>query len=512
MPSALIRQILKLGLSHHSAGRLVEAEKLYQAAVAREPSGPDALHLLGVLSGGSGRATDAMALIQRAIEISPHVARYHSDLGNVLCELGEPEHAIDCYRRAIELDSQSASHLINLGAALRDCNRLTEAIEAYHRALALDPCSGEAHNNLGVALMDEGRLDQAIGSFRRAIQLKGDYADAYTNLGIALYANRRGDDAVAACREAVEMSPSFAKAHSNLALILLGTGHCREGWGEHEWRWKCNPKFKPRDFAQPQWDGSSPDGKTILVYAEQGLGDTIQFSRYVPLVAKRAGRVILECQAALARLMESLQCPATMVLSGQPLPAFDTHCPLMSLPYALGADSVVADIPYLHPRPCLVDAWREKLGAKSRLRVGIAWAGRPTHSNDRNRSMPPENLGVLAKVDGIEWHSLQKQTSGSVPKELRFIDHSCELNDFADTSAVIANLDLVISVDTAVAHLAGAMGKTTWLLLPYVAEWRWMLDRADSPWYPTMRLFRQERWGDWLGVMRRVVDALQSEW
>jgi hypothetical protein len=358
--------------------------------------------------------------------------------------------------------------------------------------------------------MDMGEIDQAIASFDRAVRLKSDYADAFTNLGVALYANSRADDAIVACRKAVELSPSFAKARSNLALILLGTGHFREGWKEHEWRWKCNPKFKPRNFRRPQWDGSSLAGKTILLHAEQGFGDTIHFCRYVPLVARGASRVILECQPTLARLLESLPCQLQIVTTGQPVPSFDIHCPLMSLPFALGEDAVVADVPYLHPRPRLTDAWRERLGPKSRKRVGIAWAGRRTHSNDRNRSMPSSHLNALAEIREIEWHSLQKHVTGERPSGLCIIDHGSELNDFADSAALIANLDLVISVDTAVAHLAGTMGKPTWVLLPHVAEWRWMLEREHSPWYPTVRLFRQKRWADWPGVIRRVALALQS--
>ncbi|HSZ55925.1 MAG TPA: tetratricopeptide repeat-containing glycosyltransferase family protein [Tepidisphaeraceae bacterium] len=510
MPPTEVRHILKAALTRRSSGRFVEAARLYREALDQAPADPDTLHLLGALYGELGRSCDAIELIERAISIRSNVARYHSDLGNVLGDLGRLTEAIASYQRAIELEPLGSMYHSNLGTVLRDSGRRAEAMAEYHRAIALDPQSAQAHNNLGVALTDEGRLEDAVACFGRAIHLKRDYADAHTNLGIALYALGKGDEAVAACRRAVELSPSFAKAHSNLALILLGTGNYREGWREHEWRWKCNPAFRPRSFPQPNWDGAPLEAKTILLHAEQGFGDTIQFARYVPLLAQRGGRVILECQPALARLFQSLPGPATVIPSGHPLPAFDTHCSLMSLPHALREDAIPADIPHLRPSSRLVRAWEEKLVPSPGKRIGLVWAGRPTHSNDRNRSVPPEHLAVLATVPEVEWHSLQKNPPAGLAPELRIIDHSSDLNDFADTAALIANLDLVISVDTAVAHLAGAMGKPTWLLLPFTAEWRWMLNRDDSPWYPTMRLFRQPEWGDWPGVMRRVEAALQS--
>jgi tetratricopeptide (TPR) repeat protein len=494
----------------HWQGKLPEAEKLYLRALEEDPDDPDALHLLGVLCNDRGRAGDAVELIERAIAIRPDVARYHSDLGNALCGLGRIPEAITCYVRAIELEPATGAYHVNLGAAFRDAGESIRAIEAYQGALAIDPRSAQAHNNLGVVLADEGRLDEAIASFHRAIEIDRNYADAHTNLGVTLYANRRAEEGIGHCRRAVELSPDFAKAHSNLALILLGTGHFRQGWIEHEWRWKCNPAFKPRPFSQPQWNGEPLAGKTILLHAEQGFGDAIQFARYVPLIARRAKQVIVECQPALARLFHSLYGPATVIPSGYPLPPFDAHCSLMSLPYALGDENIPVEIHYLGPGSSLVNAWRAKLGSTHAKQIGIAWAGRPTHSDDRNRSMPPEHLSILASVPGIEWHSLLKNPPEGVAAEFRILDHSFALNDFADTAALIANLDLVISVDTAVAHLAGAMAKPTWLLLPFAAEWRWMLDRVDSPWYPTMRLFRQERWGDWAGVMHRVAGVLQS--
>jgi tetratricopeptide (TPR) repeat protein len=510
MPCIATRQLLRNALLLHSQGKLPEAEKLYLRTLEQHPGDPDALHLLGVLCNDRGRGGDALGLIERAIAIRPDVARYHSDLGNALCGTGRISEAIRCHECAIRLEPSTIAYHVNLGAALRDAGESLRAIEAYKDAVALDPRFAQAYNNLGVVLADEGRLDEAIASFHRAIEIDRNYADAHTNLGVTLYANRRAEESVAHCRRAVELNPDFAKAHSNLALILLGTGHFPEGWIEHEWRWKCNPAFKPRPFSQPQWSGEPLASKTILLHAEQGFGDAIQFARYVPLIARRAKKVIVECPPALARLFQSLEASATVIPSGHLLPPFDTHCSLMSLPYALGDQTIPAEIPYVRPGSSLVHAWRGKLRPTHPRQIGIAWAGRPTHSNDRNRSMSSEHLSLLARLPGIEWHSLLKNPTEGIAPRLHILDHSSDLNDFADTAAFIANLDLVISVDTAVAHLAGAMGRPIWLLLPFAAEWRWMLNRDDSPWYSTMRLFRQERWGDWAGVMHRVADTLQS--
>ena len=500
------QNLLCSALTHHRSGRLDDAEKGYRAVLAEDADNPDALHLLGVVIGESGRREAAIELIERAIAIEDNLARYHNDLANLLTECGDLERAISCYQRAITLDPKCPSILNNLGTALRDGGQTEQAIESYHRALQLDPALAEAHCNLGVALADCGKLDEAIAKFERAIQLKGSYADAWTNLGVTLYAHRRGQEAVVACRKAVELNPGLAKAHSNLGLILLGTGHFREGWDEHEWRLRSNPQFTPRSFAQPCWDGTELNGRTVLLYCEQGFGDTIQFARYAALTAEMGGTVLLESPPELASLLESVSPNVRVIPSGEPLPAFDVHRSLMSLPFVFSRaiDFIPSAVPYLRANETLVGTWRCRLGPKRSMRVGLAWAGRPTHSNDFNRSIPPSQLATLSKLRGVEFHSLQRTDLSKSNIPIPVIDHHENLHDFADTAALIANLDRVISVDTAVAHLAGAMGKTAWLLLPYAADWRWMISRDDSPWYPTMRLFRQSRWGDWEGLINNL--------
>lgn len=464
---------LDAATAHHRAGRLGKAEALYRQIVASEPTS----------------------------------AQAHNDLGNVLCDAGRCEEAIDAYRAALVLNPRYLPALNNLGTALRDLGRWAEAVDIYRAALAIDQRVPDVHNNLGVALADLGRLDDAIASYRRAIELSAAYADAYTNLGVTLYANGNSTGAVEACEKAVALRPDFAKAHSNLALILLGTGDFARGWVEHEWRWRCNPNFKPRAFGQARWEGDALAGRTILLHAEQGFGDTMQFVRFAPMVVERGGRVIVECRGELAGLLRESMDGVRVIARGETLPAFDLHCPLMSLPLALGVtlDSIPRS-PYLKASPERVDRWVRAIGPRDRCRVGLVWAGRPTHTNDRNRSMRGADLAGLISTKGVAFHSLQ---CGRAAHELSGAeDHSGSLTDFAETAALIANLDLVISVDTAVTHLAGAMGKPVWLMLPYAAEWRWMLKRADSPWYPSARLFRQRRWGDWRGVVDEVTGAL----
>jgi tetratricopeptide (TPR) repeat protein len=459
-----------------------------------------------------GKLREAEALYREWLAADPNCAEGYNDLGNVLCDAGRAEEAIPLYRQAIAINSNYVPAYNNLGTALRDRGRVEEAVDAYHSALRSSRNIPEVFNNLGVALTELGRLDEALSAYRRAIGMRSDYADAHSNFGIALYARGDAAGAVSACSKAVELDPDSTKARSNLSLILLGAGDFARGWREHEWRFKCNPMFVVRPFEQPQWKGEAPTGRTIFLHAEQGLGDTIQFARFVPEVARRGARLVLECQGELLRLLEDLPGLNRIIPRGAALPHFDLHCPLMSLPLALSTTlETIPPPPYLAARSDLRSIWAGRLGQKKRVRVGLAWAGRTTHSNDANRSMRFDQMAPLLGIEGIEFHSLQ-HGSGALPASggSRIADHRDHLTDFAETAGLVAHLDLVICVDTAVAHLAGAMGKPTWVLLPYAAEWRWMIGREDSPWYPGMRLFRQQMWGDWAGVIARVRDALSK--
>jgi Tfp pilus assembly protein PilF len=448
MIRATVRQYLQLGIEHHKAGRFAEAEEIYRQILAKQPDNPDAQHMLGVIAQQSGRLDAAIELISKAITINPKIAEYHCNLGNALREMGKPQDAINAYRQALQLNSGSAQFHYNLGNALSDLALFEEGIESYEEALRLEP--------------------------------------------------------------------GLARVHWNLALNLLVLGDFARGWREYEWRWRWSEFVSRRQIPQPRWDGTDLNGKTILLHAEQGIGDTIQFIRYLPMVAARGGRIILECPAPLHRLFQQFAGIEKLIIAGHPLPNFDVHCPLMSLPFVFSTtlETIPAPVPYLSADTELSAAWTARLAGSARLKVGIAWAGNPRHHNDRNRSIPSPLFAPLARAKGIAFHSLQKRIGAAdhvlAPTVLNLIDHSADLNDFADTAALIASLDLVISVDTAVAHLTGAMGKPTWLLLPYAPDWRWLLHRENSPWYPTMRLFRQKRLGDWKEVIERVLAALQT--
>jgi len=512
-----IPQSLDLAVQHHTAGRFADAERIYAEILALDPDNADALHLSGVIALQTNRLIQARDLIQKAIARNPAIAEYHNNLGNVFIKTDQIEDAIAAFEQAIRLRPSYSKAHSNLGNALKEKGELDEAIAAHRRAIALSPGYAEAHNNLGKALKEKGRLDEAVAAYFQAIALDPGLPQAHFNLGNALKERGQVDDAIVAYRQAISLDPGSPDAHYNLSSALLARGDFREGWEEYEWRWKCRHLPPPRNFAQPQWDGRPLEGRTILLHAEQGFGDALQFIRYVPLLAQRTGNIVIECPAELKRLFQSSEVNCQIVTRGQPLPAFDLHCALLSLPRIFGTTSasIPSAVPYL--RADLQDAenWRRWLDdGSSTVKVGLAWAGSPTHGNDRNRSLKLANLGPLAQVPGVRFFSLQKGEAATEartpPPGMELVDRMQEIKDFADTAALIANLDLVIAVDTAVAHLAGALAKPIWTMLPLIPDWRWLLEREDSPWYPTMRLFRQSRRGDWDSVITRIVDALSQ--
>jgi Flp pilus assembly protein TadD len=510
-------QAMQLAVRHHQAGQLAEAEQIYRQVLTQAPEHADAWRLLGALVGQTGHPDSAVQMLSRAVQLRPDDAEAHSNLGNFLRELGRLDEAIAACRRAIELRPDIAEAHNNLGNALNDHKLLDEAIAAYQRAIQLRPDYAEACGNLGLALTVAGRFQEAIAACRRAVRIKDNDADAHWHLGDALRGAGLGAEAIAEYRRAIALQPDFAEAHLNLSLTLLLRGDFQQGWPEFEWRQKTRTHSMSLNFSQPRWNGQGLEGKTILLHAEQGFGDTIQFVRYAPLVAGRGGRVILLCPHDLVRLLDGFAGLQQVIAGGAALPRFDVHCPLLSLPQAMGTDclaAIPADVPYLRPPSDDQAAWKARFPADdAKLKIGLAWAGQPGHLNDRNRSLPLARFDGLSSVEGVQFYSLQKgdaarQTASS---KLPLVDWTSELRDFADTAALIANLDLIISVDTAVAHLAGAMGKPTWVLLPLAPDWRWMMDRDDSPWYPTMRLFRQRRMGDWADVIASMAAQLRIE-
>jgi len=513
-----------LGNALRDQGQPDEAIAEYRHAIALKSDYPEAHNNLGNALGDQGQLEEAIAAYHQAIALRPNYPEAHSNLGNALRDQGQLDEAIAEYRHAITLKSDYSEAQNNLGNALRDKGQLNEAIAAFREAIALQPDFSEAHSNLGAALVDRGQLGEAITAYRQAIALKPNYAEAHYNLGNALFDKGQFDEAVIAYRQAIVLGPSCSGAHNNLALTLLLQGDFLRGWEEYEWRWKLKDAMSlQRNFNQPQWDGSSLDGRTLLLHAEQGFGDAIQFIRYLPGVGQAGGKIVIECQPELQRLFETMAPDFPILARGQTLPAFDVHCPLLSLPRFFSTDlgNIPQTVPYLHADAAGMAIWSGRLsgfGSSIRpsspdLKVGLAWAGHPAHKNDRRRSFKLASLAPLAEVSGMRFISLQKGDAAAEartpPAGIKLVDVAEELKDFADTAALLANLDLVIAVDTAVVHLAGAMGKPVWTLLPFAPDWRWLLERSDSPWYPTMRLFRQPATGDWDSVMAEVREQLQ---
>jgi tetratricopeptide (TPR) repeat protein len=394
--------------------------------------------------------------------------------------------------------------------------RYADAVAVYDRALAVMPATGALYHNRGNALLELGRWDEAIACYRKALCFMPDFAEAYVTAATALQALRKPFEAMASCHRALAIDPSCAEAHWNLALALLQVGEFVPGWREFEWRWrKRGFTTKSRSFGQPMWDGSSLEGQTILVHAEQGFGDTFQFVRYLTLLAEQGGRVLLECPGSQKKLLAGVPGVTEVIATGEARPDFDCHLPIMSLPLRCETtlEMVPATVPYIFPPLETLACWAEKFDASDTLRVGLVWAGRKRP--DPNRTCPLENFAPLADIPGVTFYSVQLENEMSGKpggrQGLELVDLTADIEDFADTAALIANLDLVISIDTGVAHLSGALGKETWVLLPYAADWRWMLDREDSPWYPGMRLFRQQTPGNWTGVITAVMSALAEK-
>jgi Flp pilus assembly protein TadD len=516
---------IRRGMDNHGTS-LDQALAAYRQAVMLQPGSAVAHHNLGNALRDGGRLVEAVAEFRQALALKPDLMESHISLGNALARLGQLEEAVAVYRRATALKPSSAQAYSNLGCLLRAQGQLDAAMAAFRQAVALKPDLAEAHYNLGNGLYDQGLLEQASAAYRQALALRPGIAGAWNNLGNCLRDLDDLDAAIAAYRRAVAIEPNYADAHSNLALALLLHGDFAAAWPEHEWRWRCQGLIFPGPLPAPRWDGGDLAGRTILLRAEQGFGDTLQFIRYVPLVAARCGRVVVECQAELVTLLRGMPGIGQLVAHGDALPAFDVYCPLLSLPllFGTGLSNIPGTVPYLSADAARAEQWAARIASEAAaqgspgagrrpLRVGLAWAGRRTHINDHNRSIRPQALAPLGQVPQVSFYSLQKGSPAPgappPPSGLHLIDWTTELRDFADTAALVANLDLVITVDTSVAHLAGAMGKPVGVLLPFVPDWRWMRGRADSPWYPTMRLFRQPRRGDWEAVLRQVVVELQ---
>jgi lipoprotein NlpI len=465
---------------------------------------------------GQRRFPDAIAAFRDALAFRPRFPEALINLGHLLELTGQYPEAIASYRAALAIDATRPETHLNLGNALLRAGQPDAALAAYRAALALKPGFAEAHLNAGNILQLQNDLDAAEACYARALALRPDYADAHVNLGKIHRARNHLAAALASCRRALALNPSLPQAHLNEGLIHLVSGDLRAGWPKAEFRWEITQGPLKRTWSVPVWHGGVPlAGKTILLHAEQGLGDTLQFVRYVPKVAALGARICLEVSPSLKPLLATLPHVAEIRAHGEELPHFDFHCPLLSLPLAFGTelDSVPSEVPYLTVPPDRIARWSKLLGPGPGPRVGLAWSGHPGHPNDRNRSVPFDAFQTIcAPLGAVRYFNLKIEASREDVLALQAAPHITDLaeqvHDFADTAALVAQMDLVISVDTSVAHLAGALGRPVWLLTAFSPDWRWLMERRDSPWYPTMWLFRQPRIGDWAPVLSEVRSEL----
>lgn len=499
----------------YRAGDLPEAERLCREIVLAQPDHFESTHVLAVAQAGLRRYDQALASYDRALRLRPNDPDVLNNRAGLLVAMGRLEEALQCYDRAIGARPDDAQAFSNRGAVLERLERFDAALANYDRAVALRPDFAEALYNRGNVLKELKRTDAALASYDRAIALCPGHADAHNNRGQVLKDLMRYDEALASYDAALAVQPLHVRAHGNAAALRLLTGDLSRGWQHYEWRWERDVLVAAkRNFPQPQWRGDTAiAGKTILVYAEQGLGDTIQFCRYVPMLTNAGARVVLEVQPPLHELMAASLEGVQIVDKGSSLPTFDLHCPLLSLPLAFGTrlETIPAAEAYLRAPAERLAAWQARLGAAQGPRVGLVWSGNARHERDGERSIALQALLPLMDV-GAAFVSLQKEIRAEDRAILQargdIFHFGDELKDFSDTAALVAQLDLVISVDTSVAHLAAALGKPTWILLTYIPDWRWLLARDDSPWYPTARLFRQDATKAWDGVIARVGDAL----
>ena len=547
---ATLGRAIEEGVALQRQGKHAEAEKIYTRILKTLPDQFDTLQLLAELKLQRGKPGEAFRHMAAAVEARPNSADARVHLGHVLRALKRDADALANFDKALALDPRHVDALGSRGDVLLSLRRPAEALQCFDAILAAAPRHPEARANRGVALAALGRHDEALADFDAALAAAahpivsynrgntlaalGRHADAvaaydrtlamipghiaaWSSRGVSLQALNRHADAIASFDRALALAPDYADAHFNKSLALLATGDYRGGQAEYEWRWKrSGTEGLKHNFGKPRWLGETPlKGKTILLHAEQGLGDTIQFARYVPQLARDGAKVVLEVHPELKPLLSRLDGCAAVIGRGEARPAFDLHCPLGSLPFACKTElsSVPADIPYVVADEARVARWRPRLEAFGGPRVAVVWAGNAAHANDRNRSLPLDKLRPFWSRDGIRFVSLQRDLRAGDAEALAgapLLHLGNELADFDDTAAVLAACDLVITVDTSVAHLAGALGRPMWLLLPFAADWRWTADRDRSSWYPSARLYRQPQLGDWDSVVTRVAGDLPA--
>ena len=508
-----------LGISFQKLRRLEEALSSYDKAISLQADYAEAYSNRGAVLQELKRFDEALSSYDKAISIKGDYAEAFNSRGTVLEELKRLEEALSSYHKAISINKDFTESYYNRGNVLHKLKRLEEALSSYDKAISLHEDYAEAYSNRGLVLQDLKRLEEALSSYDKAISLHEDYAEAYSNRGTVLEELKRLDEALSSYEKAISINKDYAEAYWNSSICYLLAGNFNEGWARYEWRWQSKSISKTagiRKFSQPLWLGTEVlKDQTIFLYAEQGLGDTIQFSRYVSLVAGLGAKVVLEVQPSLVKLLSYLEGISQIISKGDKLPNFDYQCPLMSLPLAFKTElktipSVSKNISTDEKK---VEKWQAILGEKTKPRVGIVWSGAVNHKNDLQRSLKLSQLITHLPSD-YEYLSLQKEIS-DVDKEVLIecckIKHfGDDLKDFTDTAALCELIDIVISVDTSVAHLAGTLGKNTWVLLPYSPDWRWLLDRNDSPWYSSVKLYRQEKINDWESALVNIESDLKK--
>jgi tetratricopeptide (TPR) repeat protein len=507
-----------LGNALKGAGQVEASISAYQRVLQLRPDHPDARHNLVDALVRLGRRAEADEIIRQSLVMNPNDVKSLLARGHSLLRQKNFIEAEGLFRQLLIVHPNSPEAHDGLATALMEQSRFADAADLYKRAIELDPAHPGPHSNLGFALVSLNRVEEGIAAYHRALDIRPDLSDTYNNLGNAHLARLDMPASMDAYNRALYFKPDHTDAHWNRSLLLLLTGDFEQGFAEYEWRWLRFPDQR-RPFAQPLWDGSDISGKSILLHCEQGLGDTIQFCRLADQVTQRmpSATVYLEVQPELFGLVRTLPSVAAgrvkLLARGQALPAFDFHCPLMSLPHALSlrVESLPAKTPYLHAEDELIRKFAKLIdpAAAGGGKVGLVWTGAPIHRRDRERSLQFSMLDPLLALPGVRFVSLQKPRPltplGSV------LDLSAELHDFAHTAAAVANLDLVITIDTSVAHLVGAMGRPVWTMLPYSPDWRWLLGCQDSIWYPTMQLWRQDRAGQWSSVIERMRAKLREQ-
>jgi tetratricopeptide (TPR) repeat protein len=516
---ATVNELLAVAILQHQEGRSGEAEQLCRQILAVEPTSHLGWHLLGRICHDGERYVEAVQHLSHSLSFWPQNPLAYLDLGRGFQRLNKGAEAATCFRKALELKPDYPEAHLNLGLVFEQSEMIADAVACYRRALELNPNFPEALYNLANMCQLQGKLDDAIELYHRALNIRPNFAKAHNGLGAALQVKGDLTEAANCYAQALAINPSLADAHVNRAQLLLLQGDFEHGWQEYEWRWKTG-QIRSRTFHRPRWDGGSLAGKSIFLYAEQGLGDTLQFIRYALLVKARGGRVVVECPRALVKLLTNCCGVDRLIGYGEELPDFDVQSPLLSLPGILGTslETMPSDVPYVDADPMLVTKWRERLDAIGGFQIGVNWFGSLGHDPSGQRNIPLEQFTTLAQNSAVRLVSLQKDKRakndiGNCPN-FAIVDFGDELDGangaFMDSAAIMANLDLVITSDTSIAHLAGALGVAVWVALPHVPEWRWLLDRSNSPWYPTMRLFRQKKAGDWKGVFEEMEGAIQQ--